>query len=357
MRFSSRSINPQGDSSGSPAAAPGYADAMAAGEVQELIEAADMNALLRVVDRLAERRAWDDLVDLAERCEDAVERGKQLWPIAAHVDYRLALEGPGDLAASVLDSDLQRFTLGPLTEVAASRHRWSELAPHIETPQAAAFVAQERVLRGEVIAGDERAHPEVLELPLRLEAWEPSYTLATYGPSTVEVHEPLLGGAALRPSERRDGELLDEPELRQALLDLVHQWTTESNGAAEAVVVGGGAAAAISSLTFLPFMTAPLSLQESLRLLAWAAASGGAYGRRRGSAFGRSMTWHLGRILADVDPRSGAGRLSAALSHLRWFRWDDGAGAEGWSLRFAVEDPLNGWAAALSASDLLEEEG
>jgi hypothetical protein len=63
-----------------------------------------------------------------------VERGKQLWPIAEHVDYRLALEGPPELAASVLSPAGGRFALGPLTEVAASTHTFAELVPHVTSP-------------------------------------------------------------------------------------------------------------------------------------------------------------------------------------------------------------------------------
>ena len=137
--------------------------------LRELIEAADLNALLRAVDGLCARRSWDELIDLAEACEDAVERGKQLWPIAAHIDYRVALEGPGEVVAEVLRPDVGRFAAGPLTEVAASTHTWSELAPYVETPQVAAYLAQERVQRGETLDGDERAHQEVLELPLHIE--------------------------------------------------------------------------------------------------------------------------------------------------------------------------------------------
>lgn len=56
----------------------------------DLVEAAQPNELLRRVDALCEARQWDGLVDLAWRCREAVERGKQLWPIAEHVEYRLA---------------------------------------------------------------------------------------------------------------------------------------------------------------------------------------------------------------------------------------------------------------------------
>jgi hypothetical protein len=157
--------------------------------LDELIEAQDLNALLRAVDGLCAGRAWDELVELAERCEAALERGKQLWPIAQHIDYRLALEAPGEYAGDVLSSEQRRFTLGPLTEVAASTHTWGELAPHIEEPQAAAYTAQERVLRGEDLTGAPGTHPEALELPLSLQGWEPAYRLATFRSDHVEVAE------------------------------------------------------------------------------------------------------------------------------------------------------------------------
>src|SRR5256885_15883628 len=71
-------------------------------DLDDLVEAAEPNPLLRRVDALCDARAWDDLVELARRCREAYERGKQLWPIAEHIDYRLALEAPPAYAASVL---------------------------------------------------------------------------------------------------------------------------------------------------------------------------------------------------------------------------------------------------------------
>jgi hypothetical protein len=100
--------------------------------IRDLIEAVDMNGLLRVIDGLVSSSEWDRLLDVADLCEEAAERGKQLWPIAAHIDYRIALEAPGEYAAGVIPSDLERFMLGPLTEVTASTHRWAELAPHMD---------------------------------------------------------------------------------------------------------------------------------------------------------------------------------------------------------------------------------
>ena len=322
--------------------------------LSELIEAGDLNGLLRAVDGLCSARAWEELLDLAGACEAALERGKQLWPITAHIDYRIALEAPGDYAAGVLGSELSRFVLGPLTEVAASTHRWDELAPHIEAPQAAAYVAQERVLRGERLDGDERAHPDVLELPLHLEDWEPTYPLATFRSDHVEVAEPWDPAAPLEPITARPAPALDDPDLVNALLDLVQPWTAESNGAARAMIVEGDAIGATSSLTFGTLNMGRLGLDEALQRLAWAAASGGAHGRRRGAAFGRSMAWYTAALLADVEWPSDAATLRNAADALEWYRWDEGEAEEGWVLRIAVHDPANDWSAALVATDLLE---
>ena len=316
-----------------------------------------MNGLLRAVDALCEARDWEGLIDLAERCEDALERGKQLWPIADHIDYRLALEAPGDYAASVLTGASSRFALGPLTEVAASTHSWAELAEHIETPQTAAFVAQERVLRREVLDDDPRAHPDILELPLHLEEWEPGYALATYRSNVVEVAEPWDPKARLVDVDVRPGaEELEEDELINALLDLVTPWTTESNGAARAVVVDGRAIDAASALTLDALRVGPLRSDEALQRMAWAAASGGAHGRRRGAALGRSLAWYTVALLGDIGWPAAPETVHHALEALDWFYWDEGEPEEGWVLRLAVEDSAHGWAAAIAATDLLEDE-
>ena len=326
-------------------------------DLQDLIEAADMNGLLRAVDNLCGQRDWEGLIDLADRCEEALERGKQLWPIADHIDYRLALEAPGDYAASVLDGKPSRFALGPLTEVAASTHTWADLAEHIEPAQVAAFVAQERVLRREVLTGDPRAHAEVLELPLKLEDWEPGYTLATYRSNVVEIAEPWDPKARLVEVEVSSGaDELDEEEFVNALLDLVTPWTTESNGAARACVVDGDAVDAASALTLGALRMGRLRGDEALQRIAWAAASGGAHGRRRGAAVGRSIAWYLVALLGDVGWPASPESVRVALEHLEWSYWDEADPEEGWVLRLAVADPTNGWAAAIAATDLLEEE-
>lgn len=325
-------------------------------DVASFIDAADMNALLRIVDGLCATRRWDDLVDLAERCEDAIERGKQLWPIAAHVDYRLALEAPGELAASVLDPSFGRFAVGPLTEVAAFGHRWEELAPHIDDARVAAYVAQERVLRGEILVDDERSHTEVLELPARLLAWEPTYALATYARNYVEVAEPWDPTRPLYEVPLAPGDELDDPELQGTLLDLVQPWTAESNGAARAIVVDGDAAGAASALTYGTLRMGELDPAEALQRIAWAAASGGAHGRRRGAALGRSMAWYTAALVADA-PWPPSDELGSEIAALRWYRWDEGAEEKGWVLRLAVENVAQGWSTAIGATDVTEDDG
>ncbi len=324
-------------------------------QLLEFIEAGDLNALLRAIDGLASRNEWDEMLELADRCDDAIERGKQMWPIIGHIDYRIALEAPGEYAAGVLESELSRFLLGPLTEVAASTHSWDQLAPHLTSPQAAAYVAQERVLRGEVLTGDERAHPEVLELPLALMEWEPTYALASYRSDHVEVAEPWEPRAALADVKPQPAPEAPDEEVVNVLLDLVTPWTTESNGAARAVVVEGDAGAAAAHLAFSSMRMGPLEREEALAHIAWAAASGGAHGRRRGAAFGRFSSWYTCSVLCGFEWPVSPADLSQAASRLNWFRWDEGAPEEGWVLRVAVEDPADGWAAAIAATDLLTE--
>lgn len=323
--------------------------------VTELIDAGDLNGLLRTVDGLSSRKAWEDMLDLADRCDDAIERGKQLWPIIAHIDYRIALEAPGDYAASVLESELSRFLLGPLTEVAASTHAWAELAPHVQTPQSLAYVAHERVLRGEVLTSDERVPLDVLELPLQLMPWEPTYPLAKYRSNHVEVAEAWDPRAPLKEVAPRPDPAVSDEEVVAALLELVTPWTTESNGAARAVVVAGDALGAASNLAFSSLRIGALELEEALQRMAWAAAAGGAHGRRRGAAFGRFAAWYTAAVLCGFEWPVEPAELYEAARDLEWYRWDEGSSEEGWVLRLAVADRGDGWAAAIGATDLLEE--
>lgn len=205
-------------------------------QIAELVDAAQPNPLLRRVDGLCASRGWLELVELARLCRQATERGKQLWPVAEHIDYRLALEAPPEFAAAVLTPAAGRFAFGPLTEVAASTRTFDQLVGHLRSPQVAGVVAAERVIRGEDLSGRAEAHLEVMELPPVLQPWEPRYVVPTYRFDKIVVPsvpvEPLSGTGA-----GAGGDVFEDDELVRSLLDLVATWVDSSNGTADAVVV------------------------------------------------------------------------------------------------------------------------
>jgi hypothetical protein len=326
-----------------------------ASELQPLVDTADVPALLRAIDGCCASRSWDAMVDLARRCREAIELGKQLWPVAMHIEYRLAHEAPGPYAASVLRPGVARFALGPLTEVAASTHAWDELVDGLHEEASAAAVAQERVIRGEDLRNAVEA-----ELPLQQQSWEPSYALPRYrdrealfpAPDIVGLH---AGGARrLQPATR----LPEDPGV-EALRLVVETWTSQSEGRVEAVAVDGDAAGAIAQIAPVAAIT-PVSGQQSLAWLQWCGASGGAYGHRRGGAAGRFTTWWTLAALTGVPWPEDAGtnhdfaqELGAALDELHWYWWAPQASdtQDGWRLHLAVHDPVDGLAWAVAASD------
>jgi hypothetical protein len=330
-------------------------------DLQPLVDAADVPALLRAVDGCCASRSWDALVDLAARCREAIELGKQLWPVAMHIEYRLAYEAPGPYAAGVLRPGVARFALGPLTEVAASTHTWAELADGLGDRASASAVAQERVIRGEDLR---TAMPvDQVELPLRRQPWEPLYALPTYRDREALFPAPDVV-AALRGTARRlhgEAPLADDLGV-EALRAVVETWTAQSEGQVEAVAVDGDAASAVALLSPVAAIE-PITGQQALAWLQWSGASGGAYGRRPGGAAGRFAAWWALAALAGVPwPEQVAGdddfaaALGDALDELRWYRWrpdTDAAGndRDGWHLHLAVHDPVDELAWAVSASD------
>ncbi len=332
-------------------------------QLQQLVDAADTAALLRAVDGLCAGREWDRLADLARRCRDAVELGKQLWPVAMHIDYRLAWEGPASHAAAVLRPGAGRFALGPLTEVAASTHDWGALAPHLGDPISAAAVAGERVLRGEDLR---EAQPAALlgsaELPLVLADWEPAYALPTYRDRSALFPRPnaTLSGPGRPATASTSGRGSDDEAVR-ALRDVVETWVSQSSGRVDAVVVEGPAEAAVGALAPEGLLY-EVDAAEVLAILQWAGASGGAYGRRRGGAAGRFTAWWVAAAVAGLewpaDPSDGqfAGDLGTAADELRWYVWSAPGDDSGWVLRVAIADPVDGLAWAVDASDRRDEE-
>ncbi len=317
----------------------------------ELVERSKHDELLQRIDALCADREWEALVDLKELCREAVERGKQLWAIAHHVDYRLALEGPPEFAGPVVDSPASRFTLGPLTEVAASTHSWSDLAPFLPPGPSRSVVAQERVVRGEDLTAATDLDPASLEVPLALAQWEPQYSVPEYKSDRLETHPPLPEQLAEVPVE--PGDVINDRASMDALLGLVSTWTESSNGTAEAKVVEGTARHAIGSLGLRHALIAELEPSQAMAIMAWTAADGGAFGQRSGAANGRLAAWWTAATVTDlvdewpVDPET----LGQAIAELRWFWWSDLYPATGWACRLAIEDPEAGYAWVLNAAD------
>ncbi|MBK5266477.1 MAG: hypothetical protein JJE47_03515 [Acidimicrobiia bacterium] len=316
--------------------------------IPELIELGRPDPLIRRVDALAGRRDWSEMIDLRDRCHEAVERGKQLWGVAHHVDYRLALEADPDIAAAVVDSLASRFTLGPLTEVAAASHSWNELAPFLPVGPSRDIVGYERALRGDPPAD---ANP-VLEIPVSLSSWEPEYALPKYKSDRVEADPP-----AVEPGEIVElgapGEVITDLETTEALAHLAATWTEHSNGTAEALAVEGTAASAIAALGLKQAEMTEIRLDQAMALMAWTASGGGAHGQRTGGASGRFAAWWALACLTEFTDEwpPNPDELGAAGAELRWYWWSDLYPTTGWACRIAVEDPQAGYAWVLNAAD------
>ena len=328
---------------------------MAAGVNAELVQLGDVDELIRHLDRLCAAGDWDGVIEVRSLSRAALERGHQLWPVAAHAEYRLALEAPGPFAASTLVTGSGRFALGPIPEVAAARHTWAELAPHAPPGPTAALAGHERVVRGEDLTGDDRILPGVLDVPLVLQPWEPRYPVADYQAHEAAFPTPVVGKLEEVELSRRAHQSIRDADAEAALLDLVSPWTDESNGRAEARSVRGDALDAIAVFGRERARVARIDPPLALAVMAWTAASGGAHGRRRGMAPGRFAAWWAAAALAglgdDWPPDPDA--LGEAIDDLRWWLWDPGTADAGWSCRIAVDDPHDGLAWALTAVDTI----
>jgi hypothetical protein len=316
----------------------------------DAVELGDLDELLRIIDALCDAREWELLVELRDRSRRALERGRQLWPAASHAEYRLALDAPAEYAATMLVDGTGRFAIGPLAEVAASTHTWAELAPHVGPGPVAGIAAHERVVRGERVDPHSVPSAGVLAVPLRLEPWEPDYLVATYRADRVEAPGPDVPRGRPLPAAA-GAELIDDPEVRDAVRDLVRAWTAGSEGRARVVAVEGqdAAVAAVAALGHTHVRAAALDSGEALRVLAWAGASGGAHGRRRGAAAGRDLAWAVIRAVLGLDPDDAP--LQPAVQRLRWIAWNAPDAHTGWVLRVAVEDADAGLGWAVDALD------
>jgi hypothetical protein len=321
----------------------------------DAVAAGDLDALIRLVDGYCSAREWGMVVELRDRCRHALEqRGLQLWPAAEYAEYRLALDAPGSHAGPVVDTEAGRFALGPLWEVAASTHEWKDLRDHLPPGPTRALCAHERVLRGEDLSTDESVDRGVLDLPLRVLPWEPSYPVATYRSDEADFPAPDLPPLAVVELPDANPPIDDEESI-EALLDIGSVWARQSNGMAEAVSVEGTAAEAIGALGHDAVRMAPITADEALALIGWAGASGGAYGRRRGGPVGRFAAWWLTAALADLEWPVEPSSLADAAAGLEWQVWEPLDLAPGWSACLAIASSEHGLAWALEAHDAFRE--
>lgn len=325
--------------------------------LDDLVHRADLDGLIRLVDERSATADWSGLRRARDRARSAVGTGRQLWPVATLAEYRLALLAPPEWAAPMIADDTGLFAIGPLTEVIAQHHTWASLTDALPDGPRAAVVAHERVLRGDVIDHPSTvALPVVLDMPFALAEWEPTYALAAYTDNGVDVDAPGVPSTVRSEPFRRSGDgpgTIDDRSVALAVRQLVESWTADSNGRVDVVAVEGTAERAVTALGVERGTAVEIDLAAALAWLAWAGASGGAHGRRRGAALGRfGALWTLATLL-DVDdewpvPPEELGEMA---SELRWLWWDAGEPATGWRLQLAVEDRRHALAWAVSARD------
>ena len=321
-------------------------------DLTALIESSDLAGLMRHVDGICSQRDWDALIDLRDRCEEAVERGKQVWAIAQFAEYRLALEGPSDLAATVMTDGRGRFALGPLWEVAASTHPWDSLEPHLDIPTIRAMVAHERSMRGDSVE-EGAIDGHILGVPIELQRWEPEYPVADYRSDRAAFPDDVFDLAMEWVDLPDDVPELDEDDrVCDVLLDLVKPWWEDSQGKAEVATVAGTCEQAIRSLGPHRVRMADIEAATAMAAMAWAGASGGGHGRRRGTPTGRAGAWWVVlEALGYDEVPDDLGTLGREADELRWVLWDPGDRIGGWNLHLAIEDPEDQISWVLSATD------
>jgi len=324
-------------------------------DLDDLIQIVDLDGLVRMVDARCASEDWAGVLRLRDRCAAAtVETGRQLWPAATLAEYRLALLAPDAWAAEVLDGESGRFTIGPLSEVAAVNHTWAGLAPHLDAVPVATFIAHERAIRGETIPPAELAElPPVLDIPAVLQPWEPAYPISVYSDVGAEHPEPALGGDPIDVTPPVGVVLVEDDSTELAVRQLLDAWTATSTGRAETVCVEGDHLAALGALGVRSARATEITAADAVARLAWAGASGGAQGRRRGMAIGRFSAWWLLGALGDLhdDWPPTRTEIDELLASLRWYRWDAHEPPGGWRLQLAIEDEHEGLAWAINAAD------
>lgn len=317
--------------------------------LDELIHRADLDGLVRYVDDTCAARDWEHLVVVRDDAHSAISSGRQLWPITTLANFRLALWAPASQAARALDDSARTFMPGPVSEILAVHHSWDDLEPHIEHGHDRSLFAYERALRGDHIDSGEFA---ALDIPFAAQPWEPAYCLATYSDDGGSYPAPDIPADFVSIATEPSTIVIDDAS-RDAFRDLVEPWTAHSNGRAEFVCVDGGREHALHALGLANARVHELDHRNALQWLAWAGASGGAHGRRRGAATGRFSAWWLLAHVAGVadewpvDPDE----FGDIVTSLRYWWWDTNEPRTGWECRLVIVDDHDGVSCALGARD------
>jgi hypothetical protein len=327
-----------------------------ASALEQLIQRADLDGLVRHVDDTCAARDWEHLVEIRNDARAAVNTGRQLWPIATLANYRLALWAPAPFAVRALDDTARTFMPGPVSEILAVHHSWQDLEPLLEPGHDRGLCAYERALRGDIIAPNE---PDILDIPIALQPWEPAYLCVSYNDDGVVEEFPAspqwqegfdVEGIATTP--------LDESETIDAFRRMMNAWTSQSNGTADLAIVEGGPAEALGALGYAGIISelSPMSCSEAWERLTWAASTGGAHGKRRGVATARSDVWWLFAQIAGMTddwPCDAAECGEIALACEYYVFRNDKTPTEGWGLHLVIVDPDEGLSVALRAHDSL----
>lgn len=318
--------------------------------LESLVNRADLDGLVRHVDATCSARDWDHLLDIRNSSRAAVSTGRQLWPIATLANYRLALWSPAEFAVRALDDTARTFMPGPVSEIISVFHTWEELDEHLADGHDRSLVAHERALRGDFINEHEQS---VLDIPFEVQPWEPQYELASYNDNGVDFPAPDIV-LDYTHAKTVSSTPIDDPETNDAFRRLVEPWTAQSNGSASIAIVEGGVEEALGALALKNVRTAPITAQDALAWLSWAGASGGAHGKRRGTATGRSDAWWFLATFTGLsdDWPCDATELGEVLASLAYYTFQhDHTPTGGWNISLVIADPEEGLAVALEAFD------
>jgi hypothetical protein len=236
--------------------------------------------------------------------------------------------------------------MGPLTEVIAQNHQWSELREFLQPSPTSTYIAYECGIRGQQVDGE--LFP-ALESPCTLLPVESNYALAEYHDNEAKFPTPAIpemGNAIAVPASSAN--VVQDSEVSTAFHQLVDAWTTQSNGELRISCVEGSVLDALATLEVQEARLSLLTSSDALAWITWAGASGGAHGRRRGNALGRDAAWWT---VASLTVNTfhwplNSKELETAVNSLQWFWWDTNEPATGWQLQLCIHhaDRNRSWA-------------